>query len=209
MRGLLAALGVALALLAGEIGNAPAAPSCHPSFTDPLLRANLDRDPALEVVTGTNVSCAHEIAFGVTDECRGRRKEHRLPGRGLRNERKVVEANRLADGREFLYILRQPDSAAPELGTAALVHLARIAPGSCPVPRLLFWYQADRPPIPPPRGITLSAFDVEVMELNARYKGMEIRLVELFSGRSTVRRRITLLRYSRGTDRYVIYSSTL
>jgi hypothetical protein len=111
------------------------------------LRANLDRDRALEAVTITNVSCAHERAFGIQDACRGER-QYQLPGSGFRHELRVAEANGRADGREFFYILRQPDTRAPELGTSALVHLVQRSPGTCGVPRLLFVYRSNEPPLP-------------------------------------------------------------
>jgi hypothetical protein len=209
MRGLVVVCALLLAVLAGRAADSSARLGCHPTFTDPLLRANLDRDRAFEVVTVTNVSCAHEIAFGVEDHCRGQRKAYRLPGKGFRNERRVIEANRVSDGREFFYILREPENRAPDLGTAALLHLAQPATGACPVPRFLFRYRADAPPLPPPRGHTLTGFDVELVELSTRYRGLEIRLVEMFGGMGTEKRRVTFLRYSPRTDRYVIYRRTL
>ena len=209
MRGFVCAIGVCLALLAVDIADSPATSACHPTFTDPILRANLDEDRALEAVTRTNVSCAHEIAFGIDDQCRGQRNSFRMPGKGFRNERRVLDANRTPDGREFFYILREPEHRAPELGTAALVHLVRLAPDACPVPRLLFVYRADKPLLPPPRGHTLAGFDVEIAELSSRYRGAEIRLVEMFGGTATERRRVTLLRYSPRGDRYVIYRPKL
>lgn len=206
MRGLVVVTVLGLALLAGQVAESPARLTCHPTFTTPILRANLDRDSALEAVTVTNVTCAHEIAFGVEDRCGGQRRRYRLPGTGFRNERRIAEANRVPDGREFFYILRQPETRAPELGTAGLVHLVRPAPDACPRPRSVFLYRAADPPLPLPRGATLKGFDVELAELHSRSPGLEIRLVELLSGMSSEQRRITLFRYARQADRYVIYS---
>jgi hypothetical protein len=189
---------------ATAVREAPAMRACHPSITETILRANLDRDRALEAVTTTNVSCAHERAFGIHDACHGER-QYRLPGSGFRHELRVAEANGRADGREFFYILRQPETRAPELGTSALVHLVQRSPGTCGVPRLLFVYRSDDPPLPPPVGYTPTDFDVELLELSKRYRGLEVRLVELFGGRGPEMRRVTLLRYSRQGDRYVTY----
>jgi hypothetical protein len=47
------------------------------------------------------------------------------------------------------------------------------------------------------------------MQLTSRYAGLELRLVELFEGVGGEVRRITLFRYSRVADRYVVYSRKL
>jgi hypothetical protein len=119
------ALVAATAAAVAQSIDAPARSTCHPTTTTPLLRANLDRDREVEEVTATNLSCAHEMAFGVQDECDGRPNHHRLRGSGFRNERRVFNANARADGDEFLYILRQPETRAPDLGTSALIHLVK------------------------------------------------------------------------------------
>jgi hypothetical protein len=212
MRGLPIALWVAVAAFAVPGDDSRAAGACHPTITQPVLRANLDRDRAAEEITLTNMNCAHEYAYGINDACgsASHMTHHWLKGIGVQEARAVVEANRVADGREFFYVLHRADHRAPDLGSAGLVHLVRVTPDRCPLPRFLFLYRADEPLLPPPRGASLARFEVTLVELSSRYPGTEIRLVETFSRDGAgSRRRVTLLRYSRRADRYVIYSPKL
>jgi hypothetical protein len=194
--------------VAGPV-ESPARTACHPTVTSPVLRANLDGDRAREEVTITNVNCAHEYAYGVNDVCPHYRTHHWLPGTGFHDTRAVVDANGIGDGRELFYVLRRGPHRAPDLGTAALVRLVRVSPDRCPVPRSLFLYRTSEPLLPPPRGVGLSRFDVQLVELSSRYAGPEIRVRETFMRRGIEQQRTMLLRYSRLADHYVIYSPKL
>jgi hypothetical protein len=205
----LLALVLAAGIAAARAVDSPARASCHPTITTPLFRANLDRDRAREEVTATNVSCAHEYAYGVADQCAYHRQHHWLSGSGIQTERRIVQANGIADGREFFYVLRRSPARAPDLGTAAVVHLVRLSARRCPAPRHVFLYRAAEPLMPPPSGFELKDFDVALVELSFRYRGLEVRLTETFDREGAERRRVTLLRYSIRADRYVVYSPKL
>jgi hypothetical protein len=178
-------------------------------MTAPVLSANLDRDRSLEEVTATNVNCAHEIAYGINDVCPYDKKHHWLIGTGFQKKRQVLEANGVADGREFFYVLERAEHRAPDIGTAGLVHLVRLTSDRCPLPRFIFLYRADEPLLPPPPSYELARFEVAVVELSTRYRGREIRLTETFTRSGTEKRRVQLLRYSSRADRYVMYSPKL
>lgn len=209
MRGLFLVLIVGSWCLAGQISDSPATTRCHPPIPTTLRSGNLDTDTHREVVTATNVTCAHEYSFSIVDECVHQNQTHWLRGMGQIDSHQIVEANGRSDGRELFYVLRRDQGRAPDLGTAALVHLSRLHSLRCPKPRFLFLYQGEDPLIPPPRGLDLSAFEVSLVELTRRYRGREVRLVETFVRGQTERRRTTLLRYSAKADRYLIYSPKL
>jgi hypothetical protein len=209
VRGLLLTAALVVVVVLGWIGDSSAINTCHPTMTTTALRANLDRDRTHEEITTTNVSCDHEYAYGVRDFCEHRWASHWLNGTGLLDSRRVLQANGVRDGMEFFYVLRRSDHRAPDLGTAALVHLVKLAPRKCASLRYLFRYQAAEPLLPPPGGSTLVRFDVALTELSSRYRGTEIRLIETFEHPSGDKRRTTLLRYSRLADRYVVYSPKL
>ena len=205
----LATLACGMAALAGGSAEAPATSACHPTITVPVVRANLDRDRAIEEVTLTNMNCAHEYTYGINDLCGARKTHHWLSGLGLQDSRSVVEANSVADGREFFYVVRRAAHRAPDLGVAGLVHLVRVTPDRCALPRFLFLYRADEPLLPAPAGARMDRFDVGLVELSSWYRGTEIRLTETFTRGPVKQRRTMLLRYSRRADRYVIYSPKL
>ena len=209
MRGFLVASACFLATLAGGVGESPATSSCHPSIATTVARANLDRGRGREEVTATNVSCAHEYAYAIKDVCGYHATSHWLTGTGFLDERRVLDANSTRDGAELFYILRRGNHRAPDLGTAALVHLVRLAPDTCPVPRFVFLYRAAEPLLPPPPSSRLAGFDVTVVELRSRYRGREIRLTETFTRPRGEQKRTILLRYSPPADRYVVYSPKL
>ena len=209
MRIAILALVLAAGVAATRVVDAPASADCHPTMTTPVLRANLDRDRGREEVTITNVSCAHEYAYGVADQCAHHRQHHWLAGTGIQKERRVVEANGVADGREFFYVLNRDPARAPDLGAAAVVHLVRLSTRRCPVPRHVFLYRATEPLLPPPPGFELSSFDVDLVELSTRFRGLEVRLTETFDRQGVARQRVILMRYSVRADRYVVYSPKL
>ena len=209
MRIAILALVLAAGVAATRVVDSPARADCHPTMTTPVLRANLDHDRGREEVTITNVSCAHEYAYGIADQCAYHRQHHVLAGTGVQKKRSVVEANGVADGREFFYVLNRDPARAPDLGTAAIVHLVRLSSRRCPAPRHVFLYRATEPLMPPPPGFELSSFEVDLVELSSRYRGLEVRLTETFDRQDVDRRRVMLLRYSARADRYVVYSPKL
>jgi hypothetical protein len=196
-------------IVGGRVADSAGMPQCHPTVTRTIRTANLDTDRAREEIAATNVSCAHDYSLSVIDQCLDRRQSHWLRGMGRIERNEIVEANARSDGRELFYVLRRGPGRAPDLGTAALVHLSRLHSNRCPMPRFLFTYRGDDPLIPPPRGSDLAAFDVSIVELSRRYRGKEIRLVETFAVGAAETQRTTLLRYSAMADRYLIYSPKL
>lgn len=200
-------LGLVLAAaLSIDATNSPARTNCHPTSTTTVRRGNLDTDRAREAVTATNVNCDHDYSLSIVDECPHVSKSHSLRGIGRIAQHEIIEANHRNDGRELFYVLSRDDAYAPDIGTAGVVHLRRLRSTGCPTPRFLFVYRGDDPLIPPPQGFDLTAFDVSVVQLTTRFRGSEIRLLEIFSRGQTQIRRATLLRYSAAADRYVIYS---
>lgn len=196
-------------VVAGQVSDSRGTTDCHPTTTTTIRRANLDSDSQREAVAATNVTCAHDYSLSIVDECEHRQQSHWLRGMGATRTVEIVEANSRNDGRELFYVLRRGKSRAPDLGTAAVVHLSAVHSRRCRMPRFLLIYQANDPAIPPPRGWDLSGFDAFVGELTRRYPGREIRLVETFIRGQAERRRTMLLRYSSKADRYVIYSPKL
>lgn len=208
MRFLLPAFLASAALLAGPTSDSTATSACHPNVTTPILRGNFDRDRAPEVVSATNVTCSHEYAYSIEDRCPHFTQQHWLSGRGFQDERRVTNANALTrDGREFFYIFRRDHP--PERGSAHLVRLVAVPPARCPRPRYLFRYESSEPLLPPPGAAELVTFNVDLVQLTARYQGSEIRLAETFKRGTERFTRTILLRYSRRADRYLVYSPKL
>lgn len=193
MRGLILALLVAVALCMGEIADSPAKTTCHPTFTDPILRANLDRDGELEVVNATNVSCAHDHALSIDDRCRAQTRHYALPGLGQRRQVVNVEANAQRDGKELFYVFRA-SSKGIQGGAAAVLHLAPRRQGACPTPKYLFLF---RP------GQEVRSFEAQLGEFSKRYPGREVWLREVLSSQVRVR----FFRYDPRVARYVAYAT--
>jgi hypothetical protein len=193
MRGVFLALVFAVALCTGEIADSPARTTCHPTFTDPILRANLDRDGELEVVNATNVSCAHDYALSIDDRCREQTRHYPLPGRGRQRQVANVEANAKPDGRELFYAIRDSTKGI-EGGGVAVLHLAPRRQGACPTPKYLFLF---RP------GQQVRSFEAQLGEFNRRYAGREVWLREVLPSRVRVR----FFRYDRRVARYIAYAT--
>ena len=194
---------VVLALLA-----VPAALASHPSQRREV-KANLDRDRALETIVGVeDVSSDHSIwrsNVHVVDRCRGRRRSYLvLDGFQRLDTSRAVQA----DGRGAREVLALLRGLAAGAGEARLVRLAPRA-GGCAALRTLFRYIAALAEPGPVPELRLTWFAVEVVELNRRYPGRELRLTEDFTMPpmlSSVRRE-TLWRYVRARDTYVAYST--
>lgn len=194
---------VALALVV-----APAALASHPS-QHRELKANLDRDRALErIVADEDVSRDHSIwraSVRVVDRCRGRDRSYLVLDGYQRLE---IARPVQADGRgssEVLVLLR---GSAAGAGGARIVRLTPRS-GRCPSLRTLFTYVAARAEPGPVPDLRLTWFTVELVELERRYGGRELRLTEEFTMPpmlSAVRRE-TLYRYVRGRDTYVVYAT--
>jgi hypothetical protein len=199
-----------LSLVSGAVlATAPVAFASHP---DRLveLRANLDADRALERVVGAEGSTVdHDRFFAdvkLFDVCAGREREHRLTATYVRlGDVKIVQA----DGRGRREVLAVVNGRENE-GEAKLVRLVARRGSACPVPRALFAYRADRRPFLPPQLLPLVNFRVEVVELERRYRGRELRLTEYYQARGMLssRTRELLYRYVRSSDRYVHYRTT-
>jgi hypothetical protein len=113
-----------------------------------------------------------------------------------------------ADGRnakEVLGVLRGSTAGAGE------ARLVRLVPrtGRCPSLRTLFRYiaaQSERLPVPELR---LTWFTIAVVELERKYRGRELRLIETFQFEPmlSATQRETLYRYVRARDAYVAYAT--
>jgi hypothetical protein len=186
---------------------APAALASHPS-QHRQLTVNLDHDRALErVVADEEVSRDHSIwraSVRIVDRCGGRNRSYRVAGGFQRlGEAKAEQV----DGRGAKEVLGVVYSVSAADGAARLVRLVS-RPGRCPALRTLFEYVAAKSERPGP-GFALVQFTVEVVELEARYPGRELRLTELFQTPpmlSSVHRE-KLYRSVRTRDTYVLYDT--
>lgn len=200
----LATLAVGVLLVA-----APVALASHPDrFFE--AKANLDADPALERVRGEEGSSVdHKSWYGrvsIIDVCGGKERVYRV----TRSLRHVVDGSVVqADGRGRREVLGVVTGAERE-GQARLVRLVGRR-GVCQRMRELFEYDMSRPPQPPPPAFELTSFTVEISELEPRFAGREIRLIEQYqlAGMLSSRQRESLYRYVRARDLYVRYRTTL
>jgi hypothetical protein len=171
------------------------------------VRANLDRDRALERIVGVEeVSSDHAVwraSVRIVDRCGGRTRSHLvLDGYPRLETARAVHADARGP-REVLALLR---GAAAGSGEARLVRLA--GGGRCPRVRPLFEYvaaRAERAPVPELR---LTWFTLELVELRRSFAGRELRLTEQFQIpemlSSTLRE--TLYRYDGSSARYTAYA---
>jgi hypothetical protein len=193
MRGIILVVGLAVALLAGESADAPAKATCHPTSTQQILRANLDRDRELEIVNATNVNCAHDYALSIDDRCAAQSRHYPLPGLGRQRQIMNAEANAQPDGRELFYAIRDSTKGI-EGGAVAVLHLASRREGACPTPKYLYLF---RP------GPKVRLFQAQLGEFSKRYPGREVWLREVLPSRVRVR----FFRYDRRVVRYIAYAT--
>lgn len=191
-----------LALLA-----APAALATHPSQYREV-RANLDRDRALERVAGAeDVSSDHRVwraSVRVIDRCHGRNRTHVV----VSGYERLESASPVqADGRGPSEVIGVLFGLEAGTGEARLVRLVGRA-GGCPAPRTLFRYVAARAQ-PPQPGLQLTSFRVELHELKTSFPGRELTLSEEFQRPPMLSSfmRVSQHRYVRRGDRYVVYAT--
>ncbi|HEX7256005.1 MAG TPA: hypothetical protein VF236_08780 [Gaiellaceae bacterium] len=200
MRGLLVACALVAVAAASAAAQPPASTLCHPSSpglpAQRIHHGNLDRDADLERVVESYGGCPHQSVLTLADECRGARRFHPLPGRGLLVRLDFVEANGRNDGRELLFGLRPVKRNGRYRGNVGLVHFARVAAGRCPRPVYLLSHYL-RPP--PPRAGALT--HVELLRAAPRV----LRLRESFARGWS---RETRFRYVRRGDRYALVGVT-
>lgn len=198
-------------VVAAVLVAVPAAGASHPS-RQLILRANLDDDPAIERVVATEeVSSDHSAASSrvvVVDACRGERTHPVVQARASLLQARFVQA----DGRgraEVLAAAGGPLGAVVE-GKARVVRLVPVR-GRCPALRTLFSYNAASPPQPAPEGFLLSSFEVTPDELERRFRGREVRLVEWYRSGAALSSRVrtSVYRYAAARDRYVLLRSFL
>jgi hypothetical protein len=195
---------VVLALLA-----VPAALASHPSRLIET-KANLDADRTAERIVGVeDVSRDHSIwraNVRIVDRCGGRNRSYRVVAGFQRlGEAKAEQV----DGRGAKEVLGVVYSLSARDGVARLVRLVS-RPGRCPALRTLFDYVAAKSDRPGP-GFDLVQFTIEVVELDARRQGRELRLTELFQTPpmlSSVHRE-KLYRYVRTRDTYALYETNI
>jgi hypothetical protein len=167
----------------------PAALASHPSRLVET-KANLDGDRAAERIVGVeDVSRDHSIwraSVRIVDRCGGRNRSYRVVAGFQRlGEAKAEQV----DGRGAKEVLGVVYSVSAGDGVARLVRLVR-RPGP---------------------GFDLVQFTVEVVELDTRHPGRELRLTELFQTPpmlSSVHRE-KLYRYARARDTYVLYETNI
>jgi hypothetical protein len=187
----------------------PAALATHPSQLREV-KANLDRDAALErIVAAEEVSSDHSVwraSVRIVDRCRGRNRTYTVTAGFQRlGEAKAQQA----DGRGAMEVLGVVYGASARDGIARLVRLA-VRPRGCPTLRTLFRYVAAESERPS-RDVELVQFTVDVVELDARFGGRELRVTELFQTPpmlSSIHRE-TLYRYVRRGDTYVVYATNI
>lgn len=186
---------------------APAALASHPS-QQREVKANLDGDRALERIVGVeDVSSDHSTwraSVRVVDRCGGRNRTHRVAAGFQRlGEAKAEQA----DGRGAKEVLGVVYSVSAREGVARLARLVNRS-GRCPTLRTLFEYSAAESEPPAPE-FELAQFTVDVVGLESRYLGRELRVTELFQAPpmlSSIHRE-KLYRYVRARDRYVLYAT--
>ena len=187
----------------------PAALASHPSRLIET-KANLDADWASERIVGMeDVSRDHSIwraSVRIVDRCGGRNRSYRV----VAGFQRLGEARaEQVDGRGAKEVLGVVYSVSAGDGVARLVRLVS-TPGRCPALRTLFDYVAAKSDRAGP-GFDLVQFTVEVVELDARYPGRELRLTELFQTPpmlSSVHRE-KLYRYVRPRDTYLLYETNI
>lgn len=196
------------------VAAAPAA-----AFVEPVtLSGDLDGDAARETVQAVRVdvrgvgNAFDRTAIQVRDTCRGRNVRRRVAGPqdNLATLRlKNLDARR---GAEIIVDLRS--GASGRLGEARVVAWRR-GGAACRTARSLYTYRSERPTRAPAATIgEVSFFSLRPKELTARFRGAELVLVEQFLKKGepgccgSVRKR-TLLRYSRGKDRYLPYRTSV
>jgi hypothetical protein len=187
----------------------PAALASHPSKLIET-KANLDADRASERIVGVEaVSRDHSIwraSVRIVDRCGGRNRSYRV----VAGFQRLGEARaEQVDGRGAKEVLGVVYSVSAGDGVARLVRLVS-RPERCPALRTLFDYVASKSDRPGP-GFDLVQFMVEVVELDARYPGRELRLTELFQTPpmlSSVHRE-KLYRYVRPRDTYLLYETNI
>lgn len=185
----------------------PAALATHPSQLREV-RANLDRDPALErIVAVEDVGSDHLVwraSVRIVDRCRGRSRTHQVVAGFQRlGEAKTEQA----DGRGAKEVLGVVYNVSARDGIARLVRMVA-RPRGCPTLRTLFRYVAAESERPA-RGFELVQFTVDVVELDSRFAGRELRVTEQFQTPpmlSSIHRE-TLHRYVRARDRFVVYAT--
>lgn len=200
-----------LPLLAALLTVAASA-QARPSRTQ---TANLDRDPEAEqlvirdIVSGDPPYQYTQQTAVVQDTCDGQPAAFDLLS-GPEDAVVTLKAREL-DGR----ITPQPEIYVEALsGASGRVGVERVLRyDACTAPRVLFSYDPAKARRPP-RGYAVSTFAVTFRDRTRRFSGREIRLDEGLAGRRDAlccpsRRRVTLLGYNAGRDRYVAYSRTI
>jgi hypothetical protein len=187
----------------------PAALASHPSRLVET-KANLDGDRAAERIVGVeDVSRDHSTwraSVRIVDRCGGRERSYPVvAGFPRLGEAKAEQV----DGRGAKEVLGVVYSVSAGDGVARLVRLVGRR-GRCGALRTLFSYVAAKSDRPGP-GLDLVQFTVEVVELDTRHPGRELRLTELFQTPpmlSSVHRE-KLYRYARSRDTYVLYDTNV
>jgi len=198
-------------VVAAVLVAVPAAGASHPS-RQLTLRANLDGDRAIERVVATEDASFDHSEFAsrvvVVDACRGERTHRVVQARTSLLAARFVQA----DGRgraEVLGAVGGPLGAVVD-GRARVVRLVPVR-GRCPALRALFSYNASSPPQPAPTGFLLSSFEVTPDELEPRFRGREVRLVEWYRSGAALSSQVrtSVYRYAAVRDRYVLLRSFL
>jgi hypothetical protein len=185
----------------------PAALAAHPSRLIEV-KANLDGDRAPERIVGVeDVSSDHSVwraSVRVVDRCGRRSRTHQLVGGFQRlGEAKAEQA----DGRGAKEVLGVLYTVSANDGIARLARLAGRSQ-RCPTLRTLFQYRGRQSPRPAPEA-ELVQFTVDLVELDSRRPGRELRVTELFQippMLSSIHRE-SLYRYVRARDGYVLYET--
>jgi hypothetical protein len=197
-----------------------AAPPAGALYRAKSVSGNLDPDPAPETVHTVKVPDPSDPAndalaqtqVNVSDSCMSGPIEVAIAG-----GQDTLSALRLLDadthtGKDIFLDLRS--GAAGRAGAAKVVSW-RPSPGpACQAPKTLFHYVSTHPTHRPRGTVALTDFEVAVKDLERRFRGMEVRLMEGFARPREplccpAFRKTTFFRYDRGRDRYVRYRSSV
>ena len=197
---------VALAALAAA-ALAATALAAHPARRYEL-RANLDRDPAVERVGVDDFASADhrtmKASVTLVDNCEGRRQNYRLGADVSVGAVRVVNA----DGRPRPEVFLWLGGIRPQTGTVKVVRLTG-STGRCPLPRSLLAYSGSRPP-EPLAGLTLVALTAAIDDYSSAHRGREVQIVEQWRALGDLpartERRLEF-RYDARSGRYVRYGT--
>ncbi len=195
------------AVLALVLVLTPAASATHPGWFF-NARMNLDSDSAREHLFASYLTHPDEARIYVVDSCRGNDLRYDLAAPGVHMFRDSIHGSRDLGRPGVLFSIHYPDGH-----TIARVARLRVQQrDECPTPVSLFDYSTESPPRPPPEGLVLQDFVVQVHDYSRRYSGPELRLAEFYGTSEpgpVLSTRFSYFRYSVRSRTYAPYRMVL